>query len=161
MENSNTRSAAALAGEACRPVHEDVAAERLAAEGALVQELVRLLGLRVGDAEHGRRAARGRGAPAVLRRRPRAALRGAPRPVGLRAAAGEHRREVRVAERVEAGRRELHPAGAGVPQARSALARAGRSRSCHTAHGRRLRTAAGAWREEGAEGLCFKRSQRG
>ena len=145
--------AAALAGEACRPVHEDVAAERLAAEGALVQELVRLLGLRVGDAEHGRRAPRGRGAPAVLRRPGAAALRGAPRPVGLRAAAaaaaGEHRREVRVAERVEVGRRELHPAGAGVPQARSARARAGRSRSCHTAHGR---AGGGAGRQLGLGG---------
>lgn len=142
------------------PVHEDVAAERLAAEGALVQEAVRLLGIRVGDAEHGRRAPRRGGAAALLlRRRPRAAVHGAPRPVGLRAAAGEHRREIRVSERVEVGRRELHLAGAGVPEARSARAR-GRSRSCHTAH-RRRRTAAGLGREERHEGLVLKPSQRG
>ena len=152
-----------------RPVHEDVAAERLAAEGALVQEAVGLLRLRVGDAEHGRRAPRrGRsGAPAVLRLGA-AAVGGAPRPVGLRAAATtaaaarEHRREVGVAEGVEVGRRELHrPAGVVRPW-HVWHARAGRSRSCrHTANGGAGRQLGWAWREERRRGSVLNQPQDG
>lgn len=117
------------------------------AEGALVQEMVRLLCLHVRDAEHGGRVPR-RGAPAAHRHLCHAGcvlLRGGAWPASLRAAAAavaarEHRREVGVAEGVEVGGRELHrPASLGTASRFPELARRRRRRddgSC-------------AWREQG------------
>ena len=44
-----------LSSMARRPVHEDVAGERLGAEGALLEEVVDLDDVRLVDVEHGRR----------------------------------------------------------------------------------------------------------
>lgn len=135
-----------------RPVHEDVAAERLAAEGALVQEAVGLLRLRVGDAERGRRPPRRGGAPAVLRLR---AVGGAARPVGLRAAAvaGDHRREVGVAEGVEVGRRELHRPPGVVPGTYGTRAGAGPGGA--VAPQTEAQDGSWAWRERRGGGARF------
>jgi hypothetical protein len=112
--------------EGSSPVHEDVAGEALATQGALVEEVVRLLHLRVLDAEHGRGALPRRAAPAnVHRLRAAAAAGGGARPDGLRAAAaGEDRGEVGVAEGVEVGRGEVHRSGrrSAPPRARLAAA---------------------------------------
>jgi hypothetical protein len=82
--------------------------------------MVRLLRVHVRDEEHGGRVPRRRRTPAALRCLHAGGIvdRGGKRPASLRAAAavsaGEHRREVGVAERVEVGRRELHrPASLG------------------------------------------------
>jgi hypothetical protein len=145
----------------CGPVHEDVAAEGLVAESALVQEMVRLLRVHVGDAEHGERVPRRRRAPAALRYLHAGSIveLGGKRPASLRAAAavsvtvGEQRHEVGVAERVEVGRRELHrPAFLGTSS---------RARSWHvepvpelarTTEEREQDDGSCAWREQGGGG---------
>jgi hypothetical protein len=133
------------------------------AEGALVQEMMRLLRVHVRDAEHGGPVPRRRRTPSALRCLHAGGIvdRGGKRPASLRAAAavsaGEHRREVRVAERVEVGRRELHrPASLGTSS---------RFRSWHVEPVPELArtTEAGScvWRETGQRGPCLKQEEAG